>query len=156
MFIGEAAPVHAVLMHTDYAGVLRHFDNDLKALDDLFFEFPRGRFEFLRDGEAHDADHFRSELLHPGQGVAHFRVGFFRRFGDRVRPVGDGAPVAVDGDSGGREFLLKLFELRIGNASEVFPEEGARLDVAPAELFCHLDLRVDVAGSFVCKTCEIH
>src|SRR2546423_599596 len=129
----HAAVIHAILMHRLNAGVEEHagrFPNALKHLG--------GNSVFVIGWlEAHDADEFRAQPLHSGNGSPHLTHSDFPRRLDGLGPVHNGGTETIDTDARGFEFLnaevkgfiWNLMEIGLGEAGHFNP---AHLKMLPA------------------------
>ena len=98
------------------SGVEEPFRDLSHAAEPFFFHLIIGVFS---DGEAHYANQFGPEALHPGDGSFDFLEGDFEGIGDLFGPVADGGSKAADPDAGFLEFFHHLFKGFVGDVMDV-------------------------------------
>ncbi len=156
--MGLSAVIHAVFVSVDDSGIGADPDELTDLAEDDFFEF--GAVELLVSGEfeAHAAEEFDPEFLHPGDGGEEFvfRDGEILVRTGRLAPVGDAAAVAVERDAGAGNGFQRLFKFLIGQEAEKFFPDETGLDEFPAQLTGGADLFLEIVGSLVGKTCQEH
>ena len=153
----HAAKIHTILVQRLDAGVEEYFHDLVHATK----HFGGSLALIIAGFEAHDANVFRAEALHAGNGALHFRECHVERVGDLLRPIHDRRAEAVNLKAGCIEFVDGLFEslfrqvvkIRCGKSRDL---HRAHFDRFPAEFLHGLNLPGQDARGFVADTHQFH